>query len=137
MNIDEAIAVKKITLYYTILCAFFLLLSSQFTGFILPLLFIIPIYMGLIGIKARRRSGYLIGMAIIPLAFSVSVLWIRYSISVFADRVNQIAKITADYGMSRTTAQVATISFFALSIVMLILAIMLFIKLRKHKELFT
>lgn len=137
MNIDEAVALRKITSYFTILCALFLMLSSQFTGFILPLLFIIPIYMGLMGIKRRRKSGYLMGMAIVPLAFAISVLWIRYFISIFADRINQIAKISAELNVSSTTAQAITIGFFTLSIVMISLSIMLFVKLRKHKELFT
>lgn len=137
MNVDESIAIKKITLYFTILCALFLMLSSQFTGFILPLLFIIPIYMGLIGIKARRKSGYLIGMAIIPLAFAISVMWIRYSINVFGDMKNQIVKISTEYGMTVITAQIMTISFFLLSILMISLSVIVFIKLRRHKELFT
>ncbi len=137
MSIDEATAMKKITFYYTILSALFLMLSSQFTGFIMPLLFIIPIYMGLMGIKRRRKSGYLIGMAIVPLAFAISVLWIRYSMSIFADRVNQIAKMSAELSIPNTAAQVLTISFFILSIVMVSIAIMLFLNLRKHKELFT
>jgi hypothetical protein len=137
MNVDESIAIKKITLYFTVLCALFLMLSSQFTGFILPLLFIIPIYMGLIGIKARRKSGYLIGMAIIPLAFAISVMWIRYSIVVFSDMKNQIVKISTEYGMTVMTAQIMTIGFFMLSIVMITLAVLLFVKLRRNKEIFT
>lgn len=137
MNVEEAIAIKKITLYFTILCALFLMLSSQFTGFVLPLLFIIPIYMGLIGIKARRKSGYLIGMAIIPLAFAISVMWIRYSIVVFSDMKNQIAKISIDYNISATSAQIVTIGFFLLSILMISLSVIMFVKLRRHKELFT
>lgn len=137
MNIDEAVAIRKITLYFTILGALFLMLSSQFTGFILPLLFIIPIYMGLMGIKRRRKSGYLIGMAIVPLAVAISVLWIRYSISVFGDRISQIAKISAELNISGAAAQAITISFFVLSIVMISISIIVFVKLRRHKELFT
>lgn len=137
MNIDESMAIKKITLYFTILGALFLMLSSQFTGFILPLLFIIPIYMGLIGIKARRKSGYLIGMAIIPLAFAISVMWIRYSIVVFSDMNNQISQMSTQYGISVLTMQIMTIGFFLLSIVMITLAVLLFIKLRRNKEIFT
>lgn len=137
MNINEDVAIRKITLYFTILCALFLMLSSQFTGFILPLLFILPIYMGLMGIKKRRKSGYLIGMAIIPLAFAISVLWIRYSISVFNDFFNQIAKISSEFNISVTLAGVFTISFFVLSMIMIIISVIVFVKLRRHKELFT
>ncbi len=137
MNIDEVVDLRKITLYYAITSALFLMLSSQFTGFIMPLVFIIPIYMGLMAIKARRKSGYLIGMAIVPLAFAISVLWIRYSLSIFADRANQIAKMSAELSMSSTAAQVIIISFFTLSIIMIGTSVMLFVNLRRHKELFT
>ncbi|MGH4124169.1 MAG: hypothetical protein ACREV6_14680 [Clostridium sp.] len=137
MNIDETIIMRKITFYFTILCALFLMLSSQFTGFVLPLLFVLPIFMGLIGIKRRRKSGYLIAMAIVPLAFAISVLWIRYSISFFADRTNQIAKMSAVYNISATSAVAFNIIFFLLSILMISLSVTVFIKLRRHKEIFT
>lgn len=137
MNIDEVATIRKITFYFTILCALFLMLSSQFTGFILPLLFIIPIYMGLMGIKSRRKSGYLIGMAIIPLAFAIAVLWIRYSISFFSDITNQIAKMCAEYNISATIAGTFITIFFLLSIAMIIVSVIVFVKLRRNKELFT
>ena len=135
MNTDETMAMRKITLYFTILCALFLMLSSQFTGFIMPLLFFFPIFMGLIGIKRRRKSGYLIGMAIIPLAFAISILWIRYSISVFSDRTI-LAKMSTDYSISVTSAGVITTTFFLLSILMISLSVIVFVKLRKNRELF-
>ncbi|MBU3189817.1 hypothetical protein K9O30_11325 [Clostridium bowmanii] len=137
MNIEESIALKKITFYFTILSALFLILSSQFTGFLLPLLFVLPIYMGLIGIKQRRKSGYLIGIAIVPIAFAISVLWIRYSISVFADRINQIAKISEQYNISSAKAGAFTTIFFALSIALVSICVVFLVKLLRHKEIFT
>ena len=136
MNIEESIALRKITFYFTILCALFLMLSSQFTGFLMPLLFILPIFMGLIGMKKRRKSGYLIAMAIVPLSFAIAVLWIRYSIRVFSDRANQIAQMSAQYNISATKAGAFTIVFFLLSILMIGLSVIVFVKLRRHKELF-
>ena len=133
----QDLEMRRITFYFTILCALFLMLSSQFTGAILPLLFIIPIIMGLIGIKRRRKSGYLIGLSIVPLSVAISVLWIRYSISVFNDFSNQIAAISTDYNTSVTIARAMTISFFVLSIIMMIVSITLFVKLRKNRKLFT
>jgi hypothetical protein len=137
MNIKDTLVMRKITFYFTILCALFLMLSSQFTGFLMPLLFILPIFMGLIGIKKRKKSGYLIAMAIVPLAFAISVLWIRYSISFFADKTNQIAKMSAEYSISATSAGAFNIVFFLLSILMISLSVIVFVKLRRHKELFT
>ena len=136
MNDDEVMAIRKISLYYTLVSALFLILSAQFTGPILPLLFIIPIIMGAIGIKQRRKSGRLIAMAIIPLSFSIAVLWIRYCIGVFVDMNNQISKISTENGMSVLTTQTMIIGFFLLSIVMITLSVLLFIKLRSNKEIF-
>lgn len=136
MNTNDAIALKKITFYFTILSALFLILSSQFTGFVLPLLFVLPIYMGLIGIKQRRKSGFMIGLAIVPIAFSISILWIRYSIGVFAGGINEIAKISAQYNISTAKAGAFTTIFFALSIVMVSVCVIFLVKLLKHKELF-
>ena len=136
MNNYKALTIRKITFYFTILCALFLMLSSQFTGAILPLLFILPIIMGVIGIKRNRKSGYLIAMAIVPLSFAISVLWIRYSISVFTDFFNQISIISTDYNISVKVAGVMIVIFFVLSIIMIMISIILFLKLRKNKELF-
>ena len=137
MNIEHQVAaLRKISLYYSLLCALFLILSSQFTGAILPLLFIIPIIMGSISVKRRRKSGYLIAMAVIPLAFSISVMWIRYGIVVFSDSANQFAFISTNYNISLTAAMAMTIIFFLLSLAMISISALLFVKLRKHKELF-
>ncbi|MBU3111896.1 hypothetical protein [Clostridium lacusfryxellense] len=137
MDNYKSLAIRKITFYFTILCALFLMLSSQFTGAILPLLFILPIIMGSIGIKRSRKSGYLIATAIVPLSFAISVLWIRYSISVFSDFSNQISMIGIDYNISVKVAGIMTICFFVLSIIMIIISIILFVQLRKNKKLFT
>lgn len=137
MNIDDALALRKISFYFTLLCALFLMLSAQFTTFLMPILFILPIFMGLIGIKKRRKSGYLIAMAIVPLAFAISVLWIKYSIRVFADSANQIAQMSGQYNISTTAAGAYVIVFFLLSILMISFSVIVFVKLRRHKELFT
>lgn len=136
MNTNDAIALRKITFYFTILSALFLILSSQFTGFLLPLLFVLPIYMGLIGIKQRRKSGFLIGMAVVPIAFAIAILWIRYSIGVFTGGISEIAKISAQYNISATKAGAFTTIFFILSIAMVSVCVIFMVKLFKHKELF-
>ncbi|MGH4118514.1 hypothetical protein [Clostridium sp.] len=137
MNKNESETLKNISLYFTLLCALFLMLSSQFTGFIMPLLFVLPIFMALMGMKKGRKSGYLIGMAIIPIAFAISVLWIRYSIGFLSDRTNKIAEMVGQYNISMAAAGAFSMIFFLLSILMLSLSVILFVKLRRHKELFT
>lgn len=133
---DERLISKNITLYFTILCALFIAMSPQFMGFILPLIFLLPIIMALSGLKHRKKSGFLIAMAIIPLALSVSVIWIKYSISTFTNMSAEMARISTEYNVSETLAQLLTFASFILSIIMVGFCGIVFTKLLKYKKIF-
>ena len=133
---DEVLIARKISFYFTILCALFLALSPQFLGFVLPLLFIIPIFMGLFGIKHRKKTGYLIGLGIVPIAFAISMVWIRYFLSVKGNFNTELTRISNHYNISISSAQVLTFFFITLSFIMLCVSIVVFIKLIKYKKIF-
>ncbi|KYH35012.1 hypothetical protein CLTEP_10050 [Clostridium tepidiprofundi DSM 19306] len=133
---SEALIARKISFYFTILCALFLALSPQFLGFVLPLLFIIPIFMGLFGIKHRKKSGYLIALGIVPIAFAISTVWIKYFISIRGNFNTELTRISSHYSISVSTAQTLTLFFVALSFVMLFVSIVVFAKLLKYKSIF-
>ncbi|MGL5692472.1 MAG: hypothetical protein ACRCXA_00220 [Peptostreptococcaceae bacterium] len=59
----------------------FLALSPQFYGFILPVLFFIPIYLGLKGVKQRSMSGFYMTMSVVPMGIMTAVTWIRYGMN--------------------------------------------------------
>ncbi len=136
---DKIIIQKKaynISLQFTLLSACLIALSPQFFGPILAVVFILPIYMAIKGIKNRRKSGYLIAMGIIPIALGVSMLWIRYFIYIIPNLNKEILKLSSSIGFSFGTIKVITVICSILSIVSFILSITTFISLIKNKKIF-
>ena len=82
----------------------FLALSPQFYGFILPVLFFIPIYIGLKGVKNRSISGFYMTMSVVPVALMTSFTWIRYGINAKADYMGAV-KAIADSGVAQKLAE--------------------------------
>lgn len=82
----------------------FLALSPQFYGFILPILFFIPIYIGLKGVKNRSISGFYLTMSVVPVAFMTSFTWIRYGINVKSDYVGAV-KVIVESGVAQQLAE--------------------------------
>jgi hypothetical protein len=126
----------NIPLLFTIVSALFLALSPQFFGFILPVIFIIPIYMALNGIKHRKKSGYLIALGILPLALAVSMLWMKYFYSILGNMGEEFARMSAQFRVSAGTIQFLTIGCGILSLVLFGVSILTFMKLIKYKQYF-
>ena len=82
----------------------FLALSPQFYGFILPVLFFLPIYMGLKGVKKRSISGFYMTMSVVPVAFMTSFTWIRYGINAKTNYTGAVKSIV-DSGVTESLAQ--------------------------------
>lgn len=82
----------------------FLALSPQFYGFILPVLFFLPIYMGLKSVKKRSISGFYMTMSVVPVAIMTSFTWIRYGMSVKMDYVGAV-KAIVDSGVAQGLAE--------------------------------
>lgn len=82
----------------------FLALSPQFYGFILPILFFLPIYLGLKGVKQRSMTGFYMTMSVVPVAFMTAVTWIRYGLNASQDYTGAINAIVSD-GVSQKLAQ--------------------------------
>lgn len=83
----------------------FLALSPQFYGFILPILFFLPIYLGLKGVKNRSISGFYMTMSLIPVAVMTSLTWIRYGINSIKDYAGSVQEIVKS-GISNDLAQI-------------------------------
>ncbi len=136
---DKIIIQKKaynISLQFTLLSACLIALSPQFFGPILAVVFILPIYMAIKGIKNRRKSGYLIAMGIIPIALGVSMLWIRYFIYIIPNLNEEMLKLSSSIGFSFGTIKVIIVICSILGIVSFILSITTFISLIKNKKIF-
>ncbi|WP_042275962.1 hypothetical protein [[Clostridium] dakarense] len=82
----------------------FLALSPQFYGFILPILFFLPIYLGLKGVKKRTITGFYMTMSLVPIALMTSFTWIRYGINVKIDYQGAV-KAIVDSGVAQGLAE--------------------------------
>ena len=77
----KTINLRKYITSFLFCAMLFLALTPQFFGFFLPILFFIPIYIGLKGVKQRTMTGFYMTMSVIPVAFMTAVTWIRYGIN--------------------------------------------------------
>lgn len=113
----------------------FLALSPQFYGFILPILFFLPIYLGLKGVKQRSMTGFYMSMSIVPVAFMTSITWIRYGINVSQDYTKAVAAIVQD-GLSQNLAQNLVWIGPVLGVLLLLFAVVQLYRGFKSKDLF-
>lgn len=133
---ESVVVARNITVYFTIMSALFIALTPQFMGFILPILFIVPIFMGLNGIKHRKRSGFYLGLGVVPLTWAVSATWLKYLMTISGNFGSEFTRISNQYHIAFGTAQFITIFFFLLSLTMLCLSLVVFVKLIKNKNIF-
>lgn len=82
----------------------FLALSPQFYGFILPVLFFLPIYLGLKGVKQRSITGFYMTMSLVPVAIMTSFTWIRYGMNAKLDYSGAV-KAIVDSGVTQGLAE--------------------------------
>lgn len=113
----------------------FLALTPQFFGFFLPILFFIPIYIGLKGVKQRTMTGFYMTMSVIPVAFMTAVTWIRYGINVRQDYVGALEMIV-NSGISQKLAEILVVAGPVLGCVLLVFASMQLYRGVKSKDLF-
>ena len=58
----KTISLRKYITSFLFCAMLFLALTPQFFGFFLPILFFIPIYIGLVGVKQRTMTGFYMTM---------------------------------------------------------------------------
>lgn len=134
MNREKEIS--KIALLITLVSALFLTLSPPYFGALLPLIFVIPIYMAIHGVKAGKKSGIYISLGILPLALSVSVIWIKYFLAVFKNLSQEFLNMSSQYHISLFMAKFLIIGAFALSFLLATLSITTFIVIVKNRKSF-
>lgn len=114
----------------------FFVLSPQYFSFILPLIFVVPIFMGIRGMKKRVLNGLIMGISVVPMAILVAVVWLKnayLSIGNFDAFVGQLA---ANYNFSMEFTKNLTIACIMMSVVMFCSAITLLITAIKYRKMF-
>ncbi|MHB1392060.1 MAG: hypothetical protein ACYCYE_03105 [Clostridia bacterium] len=121
---------------FLLTCVLFFVLAPQYFSFILPLIFVLPIYLGLKGMRKRVLNGLMMGVAVVPMAILVSIVWIRNAILTmgnFAPFVNQLAQ---SYGFSYEFTKNLAIACILLSVVLLVSSIVLLYSAVKYRKMF-
>ena len=131
----KTINLRKYITSFLFCAMLFLALTPQFFGFFLPILFFIPIYIGLKGVKQRTMTGFYMTMSVIPVAFMTAVTWIRYGINVKQDYVASL-KMIVDSGISQNLAEILIVTGPVLGCVLFIFASIQLYQGVKTKDLF-
>ena len=131
----KTINLRKYITSFLFCAMLFLALTPQFFGFFLPILFFIPIYIGLKGVKQRTMTGFYMTMSVIPVAFMTAVTWIRYGINVKQDYVVSL-KMIVDSGISQNLAEILIVTGPVLGCVLFIFASIQLYQGIKTKDLF-
>ena len=131
----KTINLRKYITSFLFCAMLFLALTPQFFGFFLPILFFIPIYIGLKGVKQRTMTGFYMTMSVIPVAFMTAVTWIRYGINVKQDYVASL-KMIVDSGISQNLAEILIVTGPVLGCVLFIFASIQLYQGIKTKALF-
>lgn len=123
---------------FLLTCALFFVLAPQYFSFVLPMIFVLPIFLGLRGMRKRVLNGLIMGTAVVPMAILVAMVWIRnalitFSTGTFGDFVGQLAQ---SYGFSVEFAKNLAIACIGLSVVMLVSSIVLLYNAYKHRKMF-
>ncbi len=123
---------------FLLTCVLFFVLAPQYFSFILPIIFVLPIYLGLKGMRKRVLNGLMMGVSVVPMGILVSVVWIRNAIltistGTFSEFINQLAR---SYGFSLEFTQNLAIACILMSVVLLGSSITMLYNAIKHRKMF-
>ncbi len=121
---------------FLLTCALFFVLAPQYFSFILPLIFVLPIFLGLRGMRKRVLNGLLMGVAVVPMAILVSIVWIRNAILTIGNFEPFVTQLAQSYGFSYEFTKNLAIACILLSVVMLASSITLLYNAIKHRKMF-
>ncbi|MEA4847619.1 MAG: hypothetical protein VB106_10345 [Clostridiaceae bacterium] len=129
---------KNVMKAFILTAMMFFVLSPQYFSFVLPLVFIIPVFMGYRGIKNRVFNGLLIGLAVVPMGILVAFVWIRNAIltlstGTFADFISGLAQT---YGVSFEFSRNLAMACIFMSVVLLASSISFVYFAVKHRNMF-
>lgn len=131
----ETNVLKNYLLAFYLTAALFLALTPQFYGYMLPLLFLVPIVLGVKGSKQRSINGFYMSMSIVPMGIMTAVTWMRYGYQAmqnFNYYVGQIVNSGLSQGLAEKLVYVGSIG----GIILFILACTQFYLGLKNRDLF-
>jgi len=120
---------------FVVASVLFLALTPQFYGYMLPILFFLPIYLGLKGVKNRSITGFYMSMSVVPVALMTAFMWINNGISALKD-YNGALRAVMDDGVSASLAKILVYGAPLLGLVLLLFALVQLYRGYKCRDLF-
>jgi hypothetical protein len=121
---------------FLLTCILFMVLAPQYFGFVLPFIFVIPIFIGLRGMRKRMLNGLMIGISIVPMGILVATIWLRNAYLTMGNFDMFVNSIAQQYSFSyEFTKNLAVASIF-MSVVLLCSSIALFYSAIKYRKMF-
>lgn len=127
---------NRLILGFMLTCILFFALSPQYFSFVLPLIMIIPVYMGLRGMRNRTYNGFLYAMSCIPMALLTSAAWIRNAFMGPKNFQVFVEALAKQYGRTPESARGLLIFFIILGFVLLISSIYTIVMGYKYRKMF-
>jgi len=121
---------------YLVTCFLFVSLSPQYYSFVLPLLFLIPIYLGLRGMKKRSMNGLIYAGSVMPMALLTSITILRNMQLASKDFDSYINSLAETVNRSPEAVRNLTIFFTILAVVLLFSTIFTVYMGIKHRKMF-
>lgn len=116
--------------------ALFFVLGPQYLGIVLPLIFVIPIFSGLRGMRKRVLNGLMMGVSIVPMGILVAIIWIRNVLLTMGNFAQFVAGIAQQYKLSIEFTQNLVIACVLMSVVLLVSSITLLVSAIKYRDMF-
>lgn len=131
----ETNVLKNYLLAFYLTAALFLALTPQFYGYMLPLLFLVPIILGVKGSKQRSINGFYMSMSIVPMGLMTGITWVRYGYQAMQD-FNQYVQVIVDSGLSQGLAEKLVYIGSIGGVILLLLSCTQFYLGLKNRDLF-
>ncbi|SEF78738.1 hypothetical protein SAMN05660865_01008 [Caloramator fervidus] len=133
---DNLKPLKNITLSFTISCMLFMILSPQYLSYMLPLLMIIPIFLGLRGMKKRSLNGLILGLSVMPMTVLNSTIILKNAYLVRNNLDDFLMDIAKVYGKSLQAVKFIFTGSLVLGIIMLVTSTYTIYLAYKHRKMF-
>jgi len=134
---DQVNILTLIMRAYMMTTIFFYLITPQYFGYILPLIMVVPVFIGMRGMKKRSLNGLITGCSVVPLAIMVAVVHFKsIFIALNTGYDKYIGELATHYNFSLAFTQGLMTTMNILAAVMLISGVTTAYLGLKHNKMF-
>jgi uncharacterized membrane protein (DUF485 family) len=121
---------------FLLTCTLFFVLGPQYLGFVLPLIFVVPIFMGMRGMKKRVMNGLMLGVSVVPMGILVATIWLKSAYLAMGNFDAFVGGIAQQYSLSMDFTQNLIIACVLMSVVLLGSSVTLLVSAIRYRKMF-